>query len=263
MAQQRSAREMTIDQLAAAVGMTVRNVRAYASRGLVPPPRLVGRTGYYDQTHADRLKLVRELVDRGYTLNAVEKALAVSPVVSDSNALDLLSLLAKPLAAAHQPEDMSIDELASLSGIGTLREDLLLDELVEMKLIERIDDDNVRVLYPTLVRIGAQAIGLGLDRAKVIGMLATINEHHDALAQPFIYAFRDDVWAPFREKGMPEDQWQPILASMDALLPIASQAVLAAFRDRLAIAIDDALGAELALMSGEQIELLFGDRAGE
>lgn len=263
MAAQKSAREMTIDQLAAAVGMTVRNVRAYASRGLLAPPRLVGRTGYYDQSHADRLKLVRELVERGYTLNAVEKALAESPVVSDSNALDLLSLLAKPLEAAHQPEDMSIDELASLSGIGSLREDLLLDELVAMKLIERIDDDHVRVLYPTLVRIGAQAIGLGLERAKVIGMLATINEHLDAIARPFVDAFRDDVWTPFREAGMPEEKWQPILASMDALLPIASQAVLAAFRDRLALAIDDALGEELAMLTGEQIEELFGDAAGE
>lgn len=258
MAQPKGVREMTIDQLAAAVGMTVRNVRAYASRGLVPPPRLVGRTGYYDQTHADRLKLVRELVDKGYTLNAVEKALAESPIVSDSNALDLLSLLAKPLAAAHQPEDMSIDELASLSGIGALREDVLLDELVELELIERIDDDNVRVLFPTLVRIGAQAINLGLDRAKVIGMLGTINDHLDAIAQPFVNAFRDDVWGPFREAGMPEEQWQPILASMESLLPIASQAVLAAFRDRLAMAIDEALGEELAMLTGEEIERLYG-----
>ncbi len=263
MGQPRGRAEMTIDQLAAAVGMTVRNVRAYASRGLVPPPRLVGRTGYYDQTHADRLKLVRELVDKGYTLNAVEKALAESPVVSDSNALDLLALLAKPLEAAQEPEVMSIDELASLSGIGSLREELLLDELIEMKLIERVDEDHVKVLYPTLVRIGAQAIGLGMERAKVIGMLSMINEHLDAIAQQFVGTFRDDVWAPFRDAGMPEDQWQTILGSMDALLPVASQAVLAAFRDRLATAIDDALGEELARMTGDQIEELFGDRAGE
>jgi len=53
--------ELTVDQLAAKVGMTVRNVRAYAGRGLIPPPRLAGRTGYYDQDHVARLTLVREL----------------------------------------------------------------------------------------------------------------------------------------------------------------------------------------------------------
>lgn len=253
MAESKGGLEMTIDQLAAKVGMTVRNVRAYASRGLVPPPRLVGRTGYYNQTHAARLKLVRELVDRGYTLTAVEKALAESPVVSDSHALELITLLANPLGAAHTPEKMSIDELAALSGIGSLREDLLLDDLIEMKLIESIDDDHVRVLYPALVRIGAQAIGLGLERKTVIGMLSRINEALDSIAVPFVNAFRDEVWVPFREAGLPEEQWEPILRSIDALLPIASQAVVAAFRDRLAVAIEEALGEELALLGDEAL----------
>src|SRR5688572_29997289 len=49
--------EFTVDQLAAKVGMTVRNVRAYAGRGLIPPPRLVGRTGYYGADHVARLTL--------------------------------------------------------------------------------------------------------------------------------------------------------------------------------------------------------------
>jgi DNA-binding transcriptional MerR regulator len=62
--------ELTVDQLAAKVGMTVRNVRAYAGRGLIPPPRLVGRTGYYGHDHVARLTLVRELLGKGYTLAA-------------------------------------------------------------------------------------------------------------------------------------------------------------------------------------------------
>src|SRR6266545_2051461 len=67
--------ELTVDQLAAKVGMTVRNVRAYAGRGLIPPPRLAGRTGYYGTDHVARLTLVRELLDKGYTLAAVERML--------------------------------------------------------------------------------------------------------------------------------------------------------------------------------------------
>lgn len=42
-----STEELTIDQLAAAVGLTVRTVRSYTTRGLLPPPRLRGRTGLY------------------------------------------------------------------------------------------------------------------------------------------------------------------------------------------------------------------------
>lgn len=53
--------------------MTVRNVRAYSSRGLLPSPRLEGRTGYDGPDHLARLTLVREMLDQGYTLTAAEK----------------------------------------------------------------------------------------------------------------------------------------------------------------------------------------------
>src|SRR3954469_4977870 len=87
--------ELTIDQLAAAAGMTVRNVRAYAGRGLLPPPRLQGRTGYYSSQHLNRLVLGRGLLARGYTLSAVEHAVRDSSV-SASHALELLSVLDQP-----------------------------------------------------------------------------------------------------------------------------------------------------------------------
>src|SRR5215510_3515471 len=89
-------RELTVDELAARVGMTVRNVRAYASRGLLPPPRLVGRTGFYNRDHVHRLLLVRELLDRGYTLSAVERAMQEPGPGLAGHALDLLRRLDSP-----------------------------------------------------------------------------------------------------------------------------------------------------------------------
>ena len=58
-------RELTVDELAARVGVTVRNLRAYSARGLLPPPRMVGRTGYYGREHVARLLLVREMLAEG------------------------------------------------------------------------------------------------------------------------------------------------------------------------------------------------------
>ncbi|MGA8851022.1 MAG: MerR family transcriptional regulator, partial [Aeromicrobium sp.] len=55
--------EFTVDELAARAQMTVRNVRAYASRGLMDAPRLEGRTGYYSLQHLQRLQLIRQLLD--------------------------------------------------------------------------------------------------------------------------------------------------------------------------------------------------------
>ena len=54
----READQLTIDELARVVGMTERKVRAYAARGLLPLPRLIGRTGYYSTEHVEQLSLV-------------------------------------------------------------------------------------------------------------------------------------------------------------------------------------------------------------
>jgi DNA-binding transcriptional MerR regulator len=61
----------TIDELAAVAGTTSRNLRAFQSRGLLPPPRLVGRTGYYDDGHRRRLEAILGLQRRGYSLAAI------------------------------------------------------------------------------------------------------------------------------------------------------------------------------------------------
>jgi DNA-binding transcriptional MerR regulator len=60
--------EYRIDDLARAAGTTVRNVRAYRERGLVPPPRRHGRIALYDDAHVERLRLIAALLQRGYTL---------------------------------------------------------------------------------------------------------------------------------------------------------------------------------------------------
>ena len=53
--------EMTIRQLAERTGMTVRNIRAHQTRGLLPPPVVRGRTGYYNDEHVARIEMTREM----------------------------------------------------------------------------------------------------------------------------------------------------------------------------------------------------------
>ena len=134
--------ELTIDQLAARVGMTVRNVRAYASRGLIPPPRLVGRTGYYGEEHASRLRLIRDLIERGYTLAAVERAVLTHASLPAGHALALLNVLDNPLGQHEEPEEISRDALAAAAGIRP--DDDMVDAMIEAGLAEKIDDKTLR-----------------------------------------------------------------------------------------------------------------------
>jgi DNA-binding transcriptional MerR regulator len=69
---------LTVGQLAAAAGMTVRNVRNHQSRGLLPPPELEARTAYYDERHLERLRLIRQMQAEGYNLEAIRRLLSGS-----------------------------------------------------------------------------------------------------------------------------------------------------------------------------------------
>ena len=240
--------EITIDELATRVGMTVRNVRAYASRGLIPPPRLEGRTGYYGEAHVRRLQLVRELVDRGYTLAAVEKALLARPDDSAAHALDLLEVIDAPLRTAEEPELVSVDTLLALSGLE--RDEHLIERLVELDLAERRENDQLLLRRPTVVRAGTQAIAIGLQPETVFNMLPAMSEQLRSVAELFVDEVRTQIWQPFVEEDMPDDQWDAVLRVISVLMPVAGQAVLSVFRHELAAAIAAAMGDELDQLAG-------------
>jgi DNA-binding transcriptional MerR regulator len=67
---------MTIEELARRAGVSTRNVRAYRTAGLLPPPRLEGRTGRYEDGHLRRLRVIARLQGRGWSLAAIRDALA-------------------------------------------------------------------------------------------------------------------------------------------------------------------------------------------
>ena len=69
----------TIDELAQATGMTTRNIRAHQSRGLLPPPVVRGRTGYYGDEHAARLRLILRMQADGFNLGAIRRVLDSVP----------------------------------------------------------------------------------------------------------------------------------------------------------------------------------------
>src|ERR1700740_3025661 len=70
--------DLTIEQLAAEVGMSVRNIRNHHTRGLLPPPEVRARVGYYNAEHAARLRLIQDLQADGFNLAAIERLLSGS-----------------------------------------------------------------------------------------------------------------------------------------------------------------------------------------
>lgn len=237
-----TAREMTIDQLAAAARMTVRNVRAYAGRGLIQPPRLVGRTGYYGKEHVDRLLLIRDLLDRGYTLAAIEEALEKNGGVPAASALEVLGVLSHP-RTPQEPERIGVADLVRLAGVES--DGAFVDELVAHGLVERVGEDELVLLQPAIVRAGAQAISLGLSLESVLRLLPFISTRMAEISEQFVTEVQQQMWQPFADAGYPADEWPEMLRLIEQLLPVAGQAVVAVFQRELNQAIDTTVGAEI------------------
>ena len=101
-------REYTLAEVAAAVGMTERNVRAYRSRGLIKPPRMRGRVGLYSQEHLAQLRLIQALLGRGLSLTVI--ALLVDRGVAHT---ELARLVREELPVGEQVPlaDMTVELL--------------------------------------------------------------------------------------------------------------------------------------------------------
>lgn len=91
-------REYRINELSDVSGVSVRNIRVYQDRGLLPPPAIRGRTGWYSQEHLVRLNLISRMLERGYTfatiselLRAAHYGMKVEHVLRDSPAPGKLS----------------------------------------------------------------------------------------------------------------------------------------------------------------------------
>ena len=104
--------KMTIGELAQRTGMTVRNIRAHQTRGLLPPPDVQGRTGYYGDEHVARIELTREMQAEGLNLEAIRRVLE-STEGSSAEIVDF----ARAVRAPFEDETPEIFEPAELAEI--------------------------------------------------------------------------------------------------------------------------------------------------
>lgn len=172
-----------VDELARLAGTSVRNIRAYRERGLLDAPTLVGRTGWYDDTHLARLRLITRLLDRGYTLASIADLLAAwqrdRPL---DEVLGTQELLTRPIAP-DEPWVGSISQIAAAAGVEPA--ELPVDRLVELGLVE-VDGDQVLVLLPSLLDSIGRLLGIGLPLPVVLDLAASMADSFAALAQQLV-----------------------------------------------------------------------------
>ena len=241
---------LTIDELARHIGMTVRNIRAHQSRGLLPPPELRGRTGYYGPEHIARLKLIQELQTEGFNLDLIKRLLDDAGG-SSSEVLRFKHALARPFAD-EEPETVGVADL--IAEWGTADPALLMKSL-SIGLLRQLPDGRFEVPSPRLMKAGREMQKLGLPLERSLEFTATVREHADRLAQLYVDLFLETVWTPFEEAGRPDEGWPAVQDALERLLPMASESLLAVFGMAMRAATDRESARALKRMAGDTADV--------
>jgi DNA-binding transcriptional MerR regulator len=232
---------MTIDELARRTGMTVRNIRAHQSRGLVPPPEVRGRTGYYGDEHVSRIELIKELQADGFNLESIRKLLEGAGG-SSAEVLDFSRTLRAPFED-EQPEIVAAEELAERWG-GALDERLMA-RAEKLGLFRNLGEGRYEVLSPRLQRAGMELAALGVPPDVALDVAAQVRTHARRVARVFIDLFMESVWKPFNEAGRPEAEWPKVREALERLRPLASEALLAIFQQVMSETVEEVTGREI------------------
>lgn len=229
---------LTIDELARAVGLTVRNIRSHQSRGLLPPPEVRARTGYYGAEHVARLNLIQELQAIGYNLAAIKHLLDRSRS-SAGEVLDFARALLAPFEN-EQPEVLEQAELAERYGRDV--DPKLVSRAVKLGLVVPLGEGRYEIPSPTLLGAGEAVVALGVPVEKALDLIEQVGRNAEAVSDVFVKLFLERVWKPFDEAGQPEAEWPRVHETLERLRPLATEALVAVFHQRMTQAVERAFG---------------------
>lgn len=238
--------KLTIDELARRVGMTVRNIRAHQSRGLLPPPEVRGRTGYYDPDHIARLELIQELQGEGFNLELIRRLLD-NAGGSSTEVLRFKHALEQPFGD-ERPATMSIAEL--IAEWGTADPALLVKSLA-LGSVRQLPDGRFELPSPRLARAGRELLALGIPLERSLEILARVREQADRIAEIYVDVFLETKWRPFEQAGRPAEGWPDVQAALERMHPLALDSLVAVFGIAMKEAVERESVRALKRMSGE------------
>ena len=219
---------MRIDELARRAGVATTTVRLYQNRGLLPGPRLVGRTGYYGETHLSRLALIGRLQQEGFSLTGIGRLIDAWEQGRDLEALVGLEHELDVLLHDRQAVVLEAPELLALFPSGSLNAELV-QRAASLGLVEPLEGGRFRLPDRRFLDAGATLVRLGIPAATVLDEWAALVEATDAVAERFVSVFKDHLLPEDWRRDLTSDRAEELAAHLAELRRTARQTLVAAF----------------------------------
>ncbi len=224
-----SRNQLTIEQLAAQSGMSVRNIRSHQARGLLPPPEVRMRVGYYGAEHLAQLRLIRDLQEDGFNLAGIKRLL------DDTQGTAERLMRFKESLTEHResPETLTLGELGRRFRVSAEQAPRVLARAEKLGVLVPAEEGRYEVPSPSLLAVAEEVVGRGIPLEAALGVFEELDRHCDAVARAFVKLFVTQVWRPFQRADMPAERWPEIDAAIERLRPLATDALLAIFSRRM------------------------------
>lgn len=178
MAEGREHREYRMEELAKEAGITVRTLRFYRERGLIPPPRREGRIAWYDDHHLARLRTIAGLLERGHTLNGIADLAATF-----ESGRDVAEVLGLGEPTEETPVRLTPEQLADYFEGEVTPENLAT--ALDLGYLAT-DGDEIVHISRRLLEVSAELVREGVPLSTVLSSGRRVREHADALAEIFV-----------------------------------------------------------------------------
>ncbi|WP_374214559.1 MerR family transcriptional regulator [Streptomyces sp. Je 1-79] len=218
--------EYRIEDLAHHSGATVRTIRAYQDRGLLPRPERRGRSNVYGDTHLARLRQIADLLDRGYTLASIKELLEAWDAGRGLGGV--LGLVAEVDGPWTDEEADRISRADLDAAFGGKPDEDAIREAIELGVLERIPDreDEFLVPSPQELSVAAELYEAGVPLSAISGHLRELRVQVEHIASRFLEFTTEHVFARYLEHRPPTDADAAEAAAMvRRLRPLAQQTV--------------------------------------
>ncbi|MEU9175089.1 MerR family transcriptional regulator [Streptomyces sp. NPDC048420] len=179
-----------MEELARLAGITVRTLRFYRERKLIPPPRREGRIAWYDDHHLARLRTIATLLERGHTLTGIaELAEALD------HGRDVADVLGVAPPTEEEPVRLTPEELAA-----RFEGEVTAENLAAALDLGYLGTDGDEIVHVSrrLLDVSAALVREGIPLGEVLAAAKRVREHVDDLAEMFAelvlrHATEDDL----------------------------------------------------------------------
>lgn len=237
--------EYRLDEIARRADVASTTVRLYQTKGLLAPPRLEGRTGWYDDTHLRRLRLIARLQHEGYSLAGIanllkqwEQGRSLDAVIGVEAELDAL------LGEVHAIVLDSVELLGRFPD-GSMTPDLML-RAAALGLAQPTEDSKIRVADRRFLETGAALAHLGIPAEVILDEWEALVVQTDDIAARFIGLFEAHLAPDDWQTNLDTDKAHALAQTLARLQATARQVLAAALDASVARLGRERLGALIA-----------------